>query len=120
MNRISNTVVTIFLLSSLVFAQTLGGAKRKKQESSFGSGITTSAVGGGGTGGHLAKWANNSILTDSSITENKTGLIGIGTANPTSPLTVEGMIGITLGGLKVQDGTVLPSDGGGEHHDSTL
>src|SRR5262249_36196603 len=120
MNKISNTVVTIFLLSSLVFAQTLGGAKRKKQESSFGSGITTSAVGGSGTGGHLTKWANNSILTDSSITENKTGLIGIGTANPTSPLTVEGMIEITLGGLKFPDGTVQTSAGGGVNHNDTL
>src|ERR1051326_157652 len=67
-------------------------------------------VQGSGSIGHLTKWlgfnSSNSFITDSVILEDKFGHIGIGTANPTSPLTVQGMIEITLGGYKFPDGTV--------------
>ena len=73
------------------------------------SGPTLPVV-GGGTIGKLPKWtgftSTNSLIGDSVITEDKFGNIGIGTATPTSKLTVEGWIQTTLGGLKFPDGTV--------------
>ncbi len=71
----------------------------------------TGSVTGGGTPGHLSKWVGVSgsttyVLGDSNIFEDKFGKVGIGTTAPTSPLTVQGMIEITLGGLKFPDGTV--------------
>ena len=65
---------------------------------------------GSGTAGQLTKWtgttSSNSFIADSVITEDKFGLIGIGTTAPTSKLTVQGMIQTTLGGYKFPDGTV--------------
>jgi len=48
---------------------------------------------------------------DSNITEDKFGKVGIGTSTPTSPLTVQGMIETTLGGLKFPDGTIQTTAG---------
>ena len=65
---------------------------------------------GSGTVGRLAKWtgltSSNSFIGNSTIFEDKNGLVGIGTDSPTSKLTVQGMIETTLGGLKFPDGTV--------------
>jgi hypothetical protein len=49
------------------------------------------------------------VVGDSYITEDKFGNVGIGTATPTSPLTVQGMIEIRFGGLRFPDGTVQTS-----------
>jgi hypothetical protein len=58
---------------------------------------------------------------DSIITEDKDGRIGIGTAAPTSKLTVQGMIETTLGGVKFPDGTVQTTTGiAFVTHDATL
>ena len=66
-------------------------------------------VTGGGTIGNLPRWIgtnpdNGFVLGDSVITQTAQGLIGIGTATPTSTLTVNGTIEAT-GGFKFPDGT---------------
>ena len=53
-------------------------------------------IAGTGTQGQIAKWINDTDLGDSVITEAG-GLIGIGTATPTSALTVTGSIDTDLG-----------------------
>jgi len=80
--------------------------------------VTTNAdLTGGGTEGQIPKWTGAATLGDSVIREDKFGRIGIGTAAPTSKLTVHGMIETTLGGIKFPDGTVQTtaalSGGGG-------
>jgi hypothetical protein len=65
---------------------------------------------GSGTLGRLTKWtgftSSNSTIGDSTIFEDKSGKVGIGTDTPTSPLTVQGVIETTLGGYKFPDGTL--------------
>src|SRR5262249_26557165 len=78
------------------------------------------SISGGGTAGRISKWVNNATLNDSNIFEDKFGSIGIGTTSPTSTLTVQGMVEITLGGLKFPDGSVQTSAGAGINHDATL
>ena len=83
---------------------------------------------GSGTVGKLTKWTgitgSNSVIGDSNIFEDKFGKVGIGTTTPTSPLTVQGMIEITLGGLKFPDGTLQTTSAAGAlfsvAHDTTL
>jgi trimeric autotransporter adhesin len=80
---------------------------------------------GSGTLGRLTKWTGfttgNSFVGDSNIFEDKFGKVGIGTATPTSPLTVAGTIEITLGGLKFADATVQTTAGlAAVFHDGTL
>jgi hypothetical protein len=65
---------------------------------------------GGGMPGRITKWtgltSSNAYIGDTTIFEDKFGKVGIGTDTPTSKLTVQGMIEMTLGGLKFPDGTV--------------
>ena len=80
---------------------------------------------GSGTLGRLTKWTgltgSNSFAGDSTIFEDKYGMVGIGTDSPTSKLTVAGMVQITLGGLKFPDGTVqTTADQGSVFHNATL
>ena len=78
-------------------------------------------VTGSGTLGRLTKWmgftSNNSVIGDSTIYEDKFGMVGIGTDSPTSKLTVAGVIEST-GGFKFPDGSVKTSPG--VSHDVTL
>ena len=70
---------------------------------------------GSGTIGRLTKWTgfgSSSLIGDSNIFEDKFGKVGIGTSTPTAPLTVQGMIQITLGGLKFPDGSVQTTAAG--------
>jgi hypothetical protein len=68
------------------------------------------SVAGSGTLNRLTKWigftSGNSVIGDSTIFENKDGLVGIGTDTPTSRLTVAGLIQSATGGFKFPDGTV--------------
>jgi hypothetical protein len=68
---------------------------------------------GSGTVGRLTKWtgftSSNSVIGNSTIFENKDGLVGIGTDSPTSRLTVVGTIAAT-------DGFKFPAGA----HDATL
>jgi len=83
---------------------------------------------GSGTVGRLTKWtgftSSNSVIGDSTIYEDKYGLVGIGTDSPASKLTVNGMIQSLSGGLKFPDGTVQTSSATGAllsiAHDTTL
>src|SRR6185503_16773178 len=83
---------------------------------------------GSGTAGRLTKWtgftSSNSVIGDSTIYEDKYGLVGIGTDSPASKLTVNGMIQSLSGGLKFPDGTVQTSSATGAllsiAHDTTL
>ncbi|HWC77106.1 MAG TPA: hypothetical protein VG778_06585, partial [Blastocatellia bacterium] len=65
-----------------------------------------------GTKDRIAKYMAAGVLGDSYISEDKFGNVsfygnvGIGTSTPTSPLTVQGTIEITTGGLKFPDGTM--------------
>jgi hypothetical protein len=67
---------------------------------------STTPVTGSGTAGQLTKWASANTLGDSSISEDKSGNVGIGTTGPASRLTVVGVIESTSGGVKFPDGTV--------------
>jgi hypothetical protein len=67
---------------------------------------------GEGTPGTITKWTGSGIVNtigNSVMIEDGAGRIGIGTATPTSKLTVRGMIETTLGGYKFPDGTVQTS-----------
>lgn len=87
-------------------------------------------VTGTGTLGRLTKWsgfnANNSVIGDSTIYEDKFGMVGIGTDSPTSKMTVAGLIESkgTNGGVKFPDGTVQTTSASGALravvHDQTL
>jgi hypothetical protein len=79
---------------------------------------------GSGTLGRLTKWTgftSNSLIGDSTIFEDKFGMVGIGTDSPTSKLTVAGMIQSLSGGIKFPDGTVQTTAGlGSIFLDATL
>jgi trimeric autotransporter adhesin len=72
-------------------------------------------VSGSGTVGRLSKWtgltSTSSILGNSTIFEDKFGMVGIGTDAPTSRLTVAGMIHSLSGGYKFPDGTIQTTAG---------
>jgi hypothetical protein len=67
---------------------------------------STTPVTGSGTAGQLTKWTSTNTIGDSSISEDKSGNVGIGTTAPASRLTVAGVIESTSGGVKFPDGTV--------------
>jgi hypothetical protein len=102
--------VTLVLLASSSWSQQ--PAKKDKQKTIAPA--AASPVTGSGTPGRISKWAgvdgsNSFSLGNSNIFEDKFGKVGIGTSTPTSPLTVQGMIETTLGGVKFPDGTVQNS-----------
>lgn len=68
---------------------------------------TPSGISGSGTSGYIPKWTGASSLgnTATPIFENS-GMVGIGTSNPSSTFTVAGLIESTGGGYKFPDGTV--------------
>ncbi|HEU4390989.1 MAG TPA: hypothetical protein VFV34_24500 [Blastocatellia bacterium] len=127
MRRCSTILLTV-LVGSLVEAQTPIRSRadhpssRRKTQSVFpwtlmpGASSLAPAAGpnlpvlGNGTLGRLPKWTRfvgiTSIIGDSTIFENSSGNVGIGTDAPTSRLTIAGMIETKLGGLKFPDGTV--------------
>ena len=122
---INSLLITILLLASSSFGQELA---RKEKNKTIAPAAASQVV-GGGTSGRLSRWSGVSgsstyVLGDSNIFEDKFGKIGIGTTTPTSLLTVQGMIEITMGGLKFPDGTVQTTSAVGSlftvAHDATL
>src|SRR5262245_3656313 len=84
---------------------------------------------GGGMIGRLTKWtgftSGNSFIGNSTIFEDKFGLVGIGTDSPTSKLTVMGLIETQgPGGIKFPDGTIQTTSAANAMfsviHDATL
>src|SRR5215831_6958729 len=83
---------------------------------------------GGGTLGRLTKWtgftSSNSFIGDSTIFEDKYGMVGIGTDMPMAKLTVAGMIQSLGGGFMFPDGSVQTTSATGAlfsvSHDATL
>jgi hypothetical protein len=85
---------------------------------------------GSGAIGRLTKWtgftSSNSVIGNSTIFEDKFGMVGIGTDAPTSRLTVLGMIESqgAGGGLKFPDGTIQTTSASGAlfsiPHDASL
>jgi hypothetical protein len=78
--------------------------------------LTTS---GSGTPGHLGKWITSSFFGDSSIIEDKSGNVGIGTPAASSALTVGGLIETLAGGIKFPDGSIQ-TRAATLNHDQTL
>ena len=94
--------------------------KEKAKQNKFQVTVATNVT-GQGTVGRISKWLSLNSIGDSNINEDKFGKVGIGTATPTSPLTVQGMIETTLGGYKFPDGTIQTTAFSGTVlHDSTL
>jgi len=115
------------VLGEAVSAQTTTNSSHRSaaRQHDGASAETKSQVSGGGTLGALPKWVgikNTSFeLGDSIISESAAGNIGIGTATPSSKLTVQGLIETTLGGVKFPDGTLQTTAGlAALIHDTTL
>src|SRR5213592_4363352 len=132
MKRLLCATTIIMLLVNLAAAQSTKRANAKPDNQGSGGNIqpaATNTVTGSGMPGRLSKWVGTTgsstfVLGDSNIFEDKFGKVGINTASPTSPLTVQGMIETTLGGVKFPDGTVQTTSAAGAlfsvAHDTTL
>src|SRR5262245_31990608 len=99
MNRISKSISLALMMLSLL-------STTPAQQRDTSSTITPPPAVTSGTVGRIAKFITIDALGNSNMSEDKFGKIGIGTTSPTSPLTVQGMVEITLGGLKFPDGSV--------------
>ena len=111
--RLSALGLLFVLLTGAAYAQE---PAKKEKAKTLAAQAASNPVTGGGTPGFVSKWQGVTgtftyTLGNSNIFEDKFGRVGIGTTNPTSLLTVQGMIEITLGGLKFPDGTVQTTAG---------
>jgi hypothetical protein len=114
MNRISKSISLALMMLSLL-------STTPAQQRDASSTITPQPTVTSGTVGRIAKFITIDALGNSNMAEDKFGKIGIGTTTPTSPLTVQGMVEITLGGLKFPDGSVQTTAATTNViHDSTL
>lgn len=119
MNRTFNTILPAVIAAFLLVASPQQG--RSQQTSSTTKSKAGTAVQNDSTPGKIAKFNDRGFVTDSNITEDSSGKIGVGTTAPASPLTVQGMIETTLGGYKFPDGTTQTTAGlASVFRDSTL
>ena len=112
MKKLLLLIVLMALVNSFSLAQSAAKAGKKSGDKAAAVRFQPQAgstLTGGGTQNHFAKWTSATSLGDSVIIEDKLGNV-----------TVQGMIEITLGGLKFPDGTIQSSAGGSIHHDATL
>ena len=126
MKTVSYKLITLLMTITIGAAAAAGQNRAQvKSPSTLAAAGATGAVAGSGSAGQITKWlgvfgSNTYTLGDSVITEDKFGRIGIGTTNPTSPLTVAGVIE-TTGGVKFPDGTIQTTAGlSSVVHDATL
>jgi hypothetical protein len=109
-----NTRIRFLALPALAVT-ILSGGQSYAQNSNAGASNAkpggTAGVSGNGTPGTLAKWGGTTTLASSVITEDKFGLVGVGTVTPTSRLTVVGAVESKFGGFKFPDGTVQVTAG---------
>ena len=114
-NRLAHRTIGMLAIFALNIALAEAQSAAQNQKASAGKTATAAASGqlpvlGGGTLGRLTKWtgftSTNSAIGDTSIFEDKSGNVGIGTDTPVSKLSVAGTIQTTLGGLKFPDGTL--------------
>jgi len=117
-NRLAHRTIGMLAIFVLNIALAEAQSPAQNQKASAGKTATAAASGqlpvlGGGTLGRLTKWtgftSTNSAIGDTSIFEDKSGNVGIGTDTPVSKLSVAGTIQTTLGGLKFPDGTLQTS-----------
>ena len=127
MKRVICAIAMLALSANLAWTQSAkqNGTKRNNQlaAQNIQPAAVPPPVTGAGTPGRISKWATSSALSDSIITEDKNGNVGIGTATPTSTLTVQGRIETTAGGIKFPDGSTMTSAAGvltSVGHDQTL
>ncbi|HSB09216.1 MAG TPA: hypothetical protein VLM38_06865, partial [Blastocatellia bacterium] len=130
--RLLTIALILAALANASYSQTQNKTRAKNKQGGNDGAVSIQAaslpVQGGGTIGRLPKWtgftSSFSAIGDSTIFENKNGLVGIGTDFPTSKLTVQGMVETTLGGFKFPDGTLQTTAAVtgtiGIVHDSTL
>src|SRR5882724_1784585 len=121
----SIALIFVFLVGA-AFAQ---DTTKQNKKQTIAPAAASNPVTGSGTAGQITKWtgvsgSNTYVVGDSNIFEDKFGKIGIGTRTPTSPLTVQGMIETTLGGIKFPDGTLQTTSTAGAlfgvTHNATL
>jgi len=120
------TVISLLITFTLACSAIAQSAKQKNLKEHNEAAQTRSpnqpvalTASGTGTQGHLAKWVTDSVLTDSAITEDKSGHVGIGTPAGSSALTVGGLIEMVAGGIKFPDGSIQ-TKAASLNHDDTL
>jgi hypothetical protein len=111
-NRAFNIISLAVMMASLL-ASTLAQGQQQQKAPSKTKNQTEAAALVDNTPGRIAKFTGTKSLGDSNITEDDSGKIGVGTALPTSPLTVNGVIETTSaqGGIKFPNGTVQTTAG---------
>src|SRR6185503_13210117 len=107
MKRVICTIAMLAMSANLAWTQSAKHNKTRINNQPAAQKVQPAAVPppvtGTGTPGRISKFAAASALCDSVITEDKDGKVGIGTATPTSTLTVAGRIETTAGGIKFPD-----------------
>ena len=112
MNRTRRTF-SLFLIKTLLMGSGLAHAQSQQNASTPRKRETNIAAQTSGTPGRIAKFSDSRSVSDSNITEDSSGNIGIGTTLPTSPLTVSGIIEMLNAGsgIKFPDGTLQTTAG---------
>ena len=105
--------ISMAVMAAILLASAVARGQQQQSDSPKARRQTTPAAQGGNTPGRIAKFKTPGSVTDANITEDESGNIGIGTALPSSPLTVNGVIEMrgAGGGLKFPDGTLQTTAG---------